>query len=90
MNLNINNETDTLVSVILGIANQLGPKPNIEDCIDPKTRESIINNQYPEEIKCINQIEAFEKVLKKYNIKVLRPYYKKFKSDFFKRYSICY
>ena len=51
----------------------MGPKPNIEDCIDPKTRESIINNQYPEEIKCINQIEAFEKVLKKYNIKVLRP-----------------
>ena len=73
MNLNINNETNTLVSVVLGIANDMGAKPSIENCIDPKTRESIINNSYPEEIKCINQIETFAKILKKYNVKVFRP-----------------
>ena len=73
MNLNINNETNTLVSVVLGIANDMGSEPLIENCIDPKTRDSIINNSYPEEIKCIKQIEMFAKILKKHDVKIIRP-----------------
>jgi len=73
MNLHIINETNDLVSIILGIATDLGPKPSLENCIDPKTRLSIINNEYPVEKECINEIEMFEKKLKKYKIQVLRP-----------------
>ena len=73
MNLNIKNETDTLVSVILGIAENLGPKPTVENCIDPKTKFHILNNTYPKEDDCIKEIENFKNVLKKHNINVLRP-----------------
>ena len=59
MNLNIKNETDTLVSVVLGIAENLGPKPTVENCIDPKTKFHILNNTYPEEDDCIKEIENF-------------------------------
>ena len=44
MGLNISNETNDLVSVILGIADEMGKKPSAEDCIDPKTKYHIINN----------------------------------------------
>ena len=73
MNLHIINETNDLVSFILGIATDLGPKPTLEYCIAPITRLSIINNEYPVEKECINEIEMFEKKLKKYKIQVLRP-----------------
>ena len=73
MNLNVNNETNKLVSVVLGIANDLDDKPDIDNCIDPKTRESIINDNYPNEIDCIDEIERFANILLKYNIEVLRP-----------------
>ena len=49
MNLNVKNETDTLVSVVLGIADNLGPQPTVENCIDPKTKFHILNNTYPKE-----------------------------------------
>ena len=73
MNLNVNNETNKLVSVVLGIANDLDDKPDIDNCIDPKTRESIINDNYPNEIDCIDEIERFANILLKYDIEVLRP-----------------
>ena len=73
MNLNVNNETNKLVSVVLGIANDLDDKPDIDNCIDPKTRESIINDNYPNEIDCIDEIERFTNILLKYDIEVLRP-----------------
>ena len=73
MNLNIKNETDTLVSVILGIANDLGEIPALDKCIDPKTKFHIINNSYPKEKNCIKEINNFKNVLKKYNVNVLRP-----------------
>ena len=68
MNLNVNNETNKLVSVVLGIANDIGDKPNISNCIDPKTRDSIIKNNYPNEKECIDEIEEFAKILLKYEV----------------------
>ena len=73
MSLNIHNETGKLVSVILGIGQDMGGIPKIEECIDPKTRLNILNNTYPLEIDCIREIEKFHDILIKYNVKVLRP-----------------
>ena len=73
MSLNIHNETGELVSVILGIGQDMGEIPKIEECIDPKTRLNILNNTYPLEIDCIREIEKFHDILIKYNVKVLRP-----------------
>ena len=73
MNLNIKNETDTLVSVVLGIANDLGEIPTLDKCIDPKTKYHIINNSYPKEKNCIKETDNFRNVLRKHNVNVLRP-----------------
>tara|TARA_B100000287_G_scaffold16407_1_gene16511 strand:+ start:1511 stop:2413 length:903 start_codon:yes stop_codon:yes gene_type:complete len=73
MGLNISNETDNLVSVILGIADEMGKKPTIEDCIDPKTKSHIINNSYPKQEDCKKEIESFNSILLKNEVEVLRP-----------------
>ena len=73
MGLNISNETDNLVSVILGIADEMGKKPTIEDCIDPKTKSHIINNSYPKQEDCKKEIESFNSILLKNKVEVLRP-----------------
>jgi len=73
MGLNIKNETGNLVSVVLGIADEMGKIPSIEDCIDPKTKENILNDTYPTEADCINEIENFNNILLKNGVEVLRP-----------------
>ncbi len=73
MGLNIQNETNNLISVILGIAEEMGPKPSINECIDPKTKYHIKSNSYPKEEDCISEIEKFYEVLIKNNVEVLRP-----------------
>lgn len=73
MSLNIINETDKLVSVILGIGNDMGKIPTVDECIDPKTKLNLLNNTYPLESDCINEIKSFSAILKKYNVEVLRP-----------------
>ena len=73
MSLNIINETDKLVSVILGIGSDMGKIPKVDECIDPKTKLNLLNNTYPLESDCINEIKSFSEILKKYNVEVLRP-----------------
>lgn len=73
MNLNIKNETATLNSVILGIAKQNGPTPQPEDCYDPKSKAHVLAGTYPLETDMLKEVEAFSKVLQKYNIKLYRP-----------------
>ena len=73
MGLNISNETNHLVSVILGIADEMGKKPSAEDCIDPKTKYHITNNSYPKEEDCKIEIENFNNILFNNGVEVLRP-----------------
>lgn len=73
MKLNIQNETSRLREVILGIANDNGPIPLLEDAYDPKSREHILKGTYPKEEDMIAELEAFNSVLKKYEVKVHRP-----------------
>ncbi|WP_127846476.1 dimethylarginine dimethylaminohydrolase family protein [Psychroflexus aestuariivivens] len=73
MKLNITNETSRLKSVILGTANDIGPKPTLEEAYDPKSMEHIKAGTYPDEVDMVQEIEAVEEILKKYEVKVLRP-----------------
>ena len=73
LELNIKNETSRLRAVILGIAFQNGPTPMVEEAYDPKSLEHIIAGTYPLEADMISEMEAFDKVFQKYNIKVYRP-----------------
>jgi len=71
--LQIINETASLKSVILGIANQNGPTPKLEECYDPKSKEHVLAGTYPLEADMIEEMDAFNAVLKKYNVTVYRP-----------------
>ena len=73
MKLNIKNETGKLKSVVLGQPNSMGVDPTLEESYDAKSYHSIQHNIYPKEKDIIDEMEAFEKVLKKYDVEVLRP-----------------
>lgn len=73
MVLNIKNETDPLKSVVLGQPHSMGKTPDLDDTYDAKSYESVKNNVYPIEEAIANEMTAFENVLVKYEVEVLRP-----------------
>jgi N-dimethylarginine dimethylaminohydrolase len=73
LELNIKNETSRLRTVVLGSAFNNGPTPKVEDAYDPKSLEHILAGTYPQERDMVNEMEAFNTMLKKYNVTVYRP-----------------
>lgn len=71
--LNVKNETSRLRAVVLGTAKSNGPTPTIEEAYDPKSLEHIKAGTYPEEVDMVNEMEAFNAVFQKYDVKVFRP-----------------
>ncbi len=71
--LNVQDETSRLRAVVLGTATSSGPIPKIEDAYDPKSIENIKAGTYPSEEDMCIEMEAFNKVFEKYNVKVYRP-----------------
>jgi N-dimethylarginine dimethylaminohydrolase len=73
LELNIKNETSRLRAVVLGSAVNNGPTPKVEEAYDPKSLEHILAGTYPVEKDMVDEMEAFNAVLKKYNVTVYRP-----------------
>ena len=73
MKLNINNETGRLKSVVLGQPLSMGADPTLEESYDAKSYHTIQQGVYPKEEDIINEMTEFEKVLKKYDVEVIRP-----------------
>lgn len=73
MQISITNETDTLQTVVLGIANSNGAAPTPEQAYDPKSLEHIKNHTYPKEEDMVREMSAFAQVLQKHGVEVLRP-----------------
>ena len=71
--LNVHNETSELSVVVLGIANDFGGTPNLEDCYDPKSKEHVISGTFPLQSDITKEINEFLEILEKYNVDVLRP-----------------
>ncbi|OGS70484.1 MAG: amidinotransferase [Flavobacteria bacterium RIFCSPLOWO2_12_FULL_35_11] len=71
--LNVLNETSRLRAVVLGTAISNGPIPKLEEAYDPKSLEHIKVGTYPIEKDMVLEMEAFNKVFEKYNVKVFRP-----------------
>ena len=71
--LNVNNETSRLRAVVLGSAVHNGPTPKVEEAYDPKSLEHILAGTYPQEKDMVNEMEGFNAILEKYNVKVYRP-----------------
>lgn len=73
MKLNIKNETARLRSVVLGQPKSNGPVPTLAESYDAKSYDTIQKGIYPTEQDITAEMCAFEKVLKKYDVEVLRP-----------------
>ena len=73
LQLNVKNETSRLRAVVLGSALDNGPTPNAEEAYDPKSLEHILAGTYPTEEDMVQEMEAFNEVFKKYDVKVFRP-----------------
>ncbi|KQS93566.1 arginine deiminase family protein [Chryseobacterium sp. Leaf394] len=73
MELNIKNETGRLRSVVLGQPKSMGGVPSLEESYDAKSYHTIEHNIYPTEEDIISEMNAFEAVLKKYDVQVFRP-----------------
>ncbi|NHM06477.1 amidinotransferase [Flavobacterium sp. CYK-4] len=71
--LNVKNETSRLRAVVLGTAVSNGPTPKAQDAYDPKSLEHILAGTYPTEADMVAEMEAFNKVFEKYDVKVYRP-----------------
>ena len=73
MKLNINNETGKLKSVVLGQPVSMGADPTLEESYDAKSYHTIQQGVYPKEEDIIHEMTEFEKVLRKYDVEVIRP-----------------
>ncbi|MCG2459856.1 amidinotransferase [Flavobacteriaceae bacterium F89] len=73
LELNIQNETSRLRTVVLGTAISSGPVPGPHDAYDPKSLEHILAGTYPTEGDMAEEMEGFATVLKKYGVTVYRP-----------------
>ena len=73
LQLNVKNETSRLRAVVLGSAINNGPTPTVEEAYDPKSLEHILAGTYPVEADMVKEMEAFNQVFQKYNVKVFRP-----------------
>ena len=73
MIVHITNETNRLKAVILGTAISNGPTPTLEQAYDPKSAEHIKAGTYPIEADMVTEMDTFEQVFKKYDVKVFRP-----------------
>jgi len=71
--VNVFDETSELKSVVLGVANNMGPTPSIEQAYDPKSKEHIQNGTFPKEADLIHEMDQFATVLEKHGVKVYRP-----------------
>ena len=73
LQLNVKNETSRLRAVVLGSAVNNGPTPTADEAYDPKSLEHILAGTYPVEKDMVNEMQAFNKVFEKYDVKVFRP-----------------
>ena len=71
--LNIHNEFTELEIVILGLPDSFGDTPKLENCYDPKSREHVIAGTFPLQVDVTKEINECWSVLRKHNVKVIRP-----------------
>ncbi|MBR4789120.1 MAG: amidinotransferase [Bacteroidales bacterium] len=73
MEIFVQNETSRLRTVVLGLPQSNGPTPTLAETYDSKSYESVKNGVYPSQEDITAEMGAFEKILKKHGVEVLRP-----------------
>ena len=68
----IHNEYGRLLSVVVGVAQRMGGTPELEDCYDARSYESVQLKNYPSEEDCMVQMKGLIEVLESLDVQVLR------------------
>jgi len=71
--ISVHDEVSKLRTVVLGIAFDFGGAPELGECYDPKSIESIRLGIFPLERDLISEMDAFLKVFQRYGVNVHRP-----------------
>jgi N-dimethylarginine dimethylaminohydrolase len=74
MKLQATNEWDTLRSVVVGTARQMGGTPLLADAYDPKSKHHIKAGTFPMEADCQRELDGLASLLTGMEVKVLRPH----------------
>ena len=69
----IQNEYGRLDAVVVGLASRMGGVPDLEECYDARSYESVKSGMFPKEEECSSQLDSLIAVLKKNGVKVLYP-----------------
>ena len=85
LDLNINNETSELKTVMLGNSEDFGKIPLPNECFDPKSLENVQNGTYPKQYDVIHQMNLCHQILLKYKVDVIIPKNIKFLNQIFAR-----
>ncbi|MBE51293.1 MAG: amidinotransferase [Flavobacteriales bacterium] len=89
LELNINNETSELKTVMLGNSEDFGKTPLPNECFDPKSLENVQNGTYPTQYDVIHQMNLFHQILLKYKVDVIIPKNIEFLNQIFARDIAC-
>ncbi|OIP84447.1 MAG: amidinotransferase [Porphyromonadaceae bacterium CG2_30_38_12] len=73
MKIQLKNETSTLKAVVLGQSISMGRTPLLHETYDAKSYETVKIGTYPTEEDVSNEMSAFERILRQYNVEVFRP-----------------
>lgn len=73
LEINVHNETSRLEAVVLGLPDDFGGTPKLEECYDPKSREFVLKGLFPNQQSIIEEMNAVLNVFIKYDVKVYRP-----------------
>lgn len=71
--VNIKNEIGRLRTLVLGIPDDFGGTPTLEEVYDPNSREHVLNGTFPIQEDVTEQMQQLEDVLLKYDVQILRP-----------------
>lgn len=67
------NETDRLRLVVLGLPDSMGKTPELGECYDAKSYESVAKGVYPTQEAVINEMNELHQTLLRNGVEVLRP-----------------
>jgi len=73
INTSVKNETARLRTLVLGVADDFGGVPSLDNIYDPKSLEHKLAGTFPSQESVINEMVQLEAVFIKYNVKLLRP-----------------
>lgn len=71
--INIQNETEKLRAVVLGVPDNFGGVPLLRNCFDPQSKFHVRNRSFPKQDAVTYEMNAFLEILDKHNVKVYRP-----------------